>query len=479
MLDCISRGSRDSLGVFSSFTTAEDIAAYKSELARQRCDRALCQRRNGNQCGLEMTRPNTLSKPSCLEMENALAVLGTSDREVLLEFAGAVVAAAMRRPHDVVELTTRPQFMEALVQRYCEESDHEMMVLWITIICALFKTAGKRMCDVVDYGLTVPMFDMLESGDWVLVNACIKLMSCVAEACGYARNALICMGLHCRLVDMVRDGATPGEVRAGACNALLTMFKNPVPMENSVILEAVPELFQVMKAAPVDVVCVILQIFLAMTNRMSSLVMTLDDIGMYNVIVELLGQEALVADALALLGNMCVCQPKQARQLLELGVLDTLGRLIKDSRYTADALWVVSNLLESAPAAVLPLLSQEFTKLVTDVALTEGFGIEKEAAFFISTLIVCVHPDEVKTFMTPEVVDLLVEMLACEVELVVLRGMDAIRRFIHVANCSYGAGFLAVLLESDIMDRLAELQESSVPLISESAALVLNTLSHV
>ena len=478
MLDCISRGSRDALGLFSSFTTSDDIIAYKSELVRQRCDRALCQRRIANQCGVDLARPITLSKPSCLEMENALAVLGTSDREVLLEFAGAVVAAAMRRPHEVAELT-RPQFMETLVQRYCEESDHDTMVLLITIIGALFKTAGKRMCDIVDYGLTIPMFDMLESGDWVLVDACIRLMNCVAEACGYARNALICMGLHSRLVEMVRDEATPGEVRAGACNALLTMFKNPAPIESSVITEAVPELFQVMKAAPGDVVCVILQIFLAMTNRMASLVMSLDDIGMYDVIVDLLGQEGLVADALALLGNMCVCQPKQARQLLKLGVLDKLGRLVKDSRYTADALWVVSNLLEAAPGEVLPLLSQEFTKSVTDVALTEGFGIEKEAAFFISTLIVCVPPDEVKTFMTPEVVDLLVEMLACEVELVVLRGMDAIRRFIHVANCSYGTGFLTVLLESDIMDRLAELQESNALLISESAALVLNTLSHL
>ena len=483
MLDSISHRSYDLLGGIPPSLNATDIVSCKRELLQHWNLRCNLRRRFGSKPGIDLVRlrGGVLSKrPECLELENGLAVLHASDPKSLADFAATVIDSAMKRPHEVMELTSSLQFVELLLERYCEETEHATQILLITIICALFKTAaGKKLHHVVDCGLTMPMMDMLESDDWILVDACVKLMNCVADHCGYARDALICMGLHERLFEIIGDRRTPDEVKVASCHTLLAIFRNPDPLDNSVILEAVPKLMDLMKCASVAVVGVILQIFVEMSNKMRSLIMTFDELGMYPVVVSMLDDSDLAGGALALLGNMCVCQPKQVKELLDLNVLPKLMYLFHVSEFTADVLWVISNLLEVKPSVVLPLLPPELIQLVLSAAETERFGIEVEAAFFLSTVIVFVPVEHVGLFMTREVVDLLVDMLACEVNPVVLRTMDAIRTFIHAAELSSNGELLAILMESDVVGRLEELSESNALLIAEGAAGLKAALSRL
>ena len=134
-------------------------------------------------------------------------------------------------------------------------------------------------------------------------------------------------------------------------------------------------------------------------------------------------------------------------------------------------------MLESVPQEMLPYFNDDFISSAISFVIDTSFDVKKEAAYFLSTLIVFSDPEVVPRFMTQEVTDILVEMLGCGVDMIQMRCLDSFFRFIYIMkrNPQYES-YLNLLKDSDIMDRLNDLVDPNSPQLTERAEYLLQQL---
>jgi hypothetical protein len=208
---------------------------------------------------------------------------------------------------------------------------------------------------------------------------------------------------------------------------------------------------------------------MAMTNQHSALVHTLYDAGMFQRIVALLDTVDLISPTLRLIGNLSVAQPFQLRAMLDAGLVPKLFTLL-ETEHAADVFWVLSNLLETLSALILPHIDGEFVARLLEIIDTSGYDIQKESAFFLSTVILFSPESELPRFGVQPIVEALIGMIGCGVEKVVLRCLDTIAKFVKWLGGGKGGDVLAYLAESDLVDWLGELlDDPGQPLLAERA----------
>jgi hypothetical protein len=189
---------------------------------------------------------------------------------------------------------------------------------------------------------------------------------------------------------------------------------------------------------------------------------------MFSRVVEFLDAPELVSPALRLIGNLSIAQPFQLRTMLNAHLAPKLLDLLK-SEHAADVFLVLSNLPEAVPALILPLIDAEFVDRLLEIIDTSGYDIQKEATFFLSTLILFSADTELPRFAVAPVTDVLVAMVGCGVEKVVLRCIDTIGKLVRCTGSDAEAvKAVKALAESDLMDRLGELlDDPEQPLVTE------------
>jgi hypothetical protein len=461
--------SRDS----SDITTSdEELSSYRDQLNRERNARTLTVRR---------TRPSILSflsrqpprlpqrPPPFLEASFALAQFATKSGHLLAEWFGNVVAVAQQSPPLVGRLLNNAAVQEAFVGAVTDSPNEEFTIAALRYIAVLFPLFPDMHVPFVDLGLCLGLSEHLASESPPLLEAAIACVDCISEASAYARDSVLCFGVHEPLIDCARRCFSEG-LTVAAAEALHKVFGNREVIDANSLSGCVGPMASLLTLPFPAAVCIALSCFVSMTNKMPSLVFTLYEMELFPVIVGMLTDDRLVAAALPLVGNIALCQSDHMDALIKCNLFDILKQLLQNEAYTADAFWVLSNLLESVPDRTLRFFDDGLIQWTVARAADATQEVQKESVFFLATVVVSREADDLGVFVSADALRLMVQILRCSVWLIILRCLNALAKLVRVIR-EHGASdeVMAVVHGAEMRDALLPLLELPHALIGEWA----------
>jgi hypothetical protein len=473
----------DSIDSFSML--GADLTHYNEELARERNARTLTlRRRDGTSSSAFGATPVSrahhplinLAKYPYFDPEKAIATLGSGDESKIAELAAQIVSAAPSN-RLLTSLVRSTGFLEALSACLTNPYPIPLLVSLLDAIRTIFPHCGQFTQVLVDGGMTFPLVDFLQSAQPALVEATLNLLALLCEKSSYARDSILCLEIHSTLIQIALQKR---EITDKCCACVLAVFSNREPVEPEVLIGAVGPLFEILSIGSPRAIAAVLDCFVAMSNQHSALVHSLYDLGLFERVVGFLGTPGLVGPSLRLIGNMSVAQPFQLKTMLDAGLVGKLMEFL-ESEHAADAFWVLSNLMEEVSGLITPFVTEEFVERLLEIMDTSSYDIQKECAFFLSTLILFAPDAETPRFMVTPIIEMLVSMVGCGVEKVMLRCIDTLLKFLRNLQGRPNPEILQCLNDSDLKDRLDELmdQDQEQPLLLECAEALAKQLQDI
>ena len=125
----------------------------------------------------------------------------------------------------------------------------------------------------------------------------------------------------------------------------------------------------------------------------------------------------------------------------------------------------------------MPYISHDFINRVLDITNYSSFDVKREAVFFIATTCQASIPD----LVTNEIIELLIEMLGCEVSYIVIRCVDTLFKIVTyiLNNKSRNLDIITCLTNSDLNDRLDELMEQNNTEITERVSYLIHQIQQL
>ena len=471
-----------------------DLSQYAIQLAKERNSRTLTLRikRPTIAAVFSKTPPNRRSlvqetSPS-LAPESVIRSLSNGNPEEIKVTLSALSTALESSPATVASITRSSDVAEAFCNSISSDLPQDVLVSVLGMISTLYPLSGEVQDAYIDNGLPFSLLNFLITGldelsanqdkSIPIIGASLQIISVIASNHFYGRDSLLCNGLIEPLIQI----ATHPDFMEQACSCICAIFENPAPLESESIMEVIPQIANLLTLSSKSAVEQILLAYVFMTNKYTAVVSNLYDIELPAFVIPLLDDPDLVAVALKVVGNLSVAQPPQIRMMLELDLLNKLRSLLNSQPiYIPDVFWIFSNLIEANSSAILPIIDEAFLRNVLGSATNGDIETKKEASFFLSTVILFSNPESYGLFITADIVDLLVEMLACGVGMIIFRCIDTILAFVRYMNLnpdSISQG-VAIILDTDIMDRLDELSKNEDPIMAERAAYLTTKLNQL
>jgi hypothetical protein len=454
----------------------EALAKYREQLARDRNARTVTVRSSRPSIAAFRNRNNPTSKippkpQPFLEPSYALSQFATNDPSVITQFFTSVVTVAHQSPQSAAPLITNSSFLEALILAITDSPNEEFTIVVLKYFVDLFPLYPDIHIQCVDNGLCLGLSEPLSSDSIPLLEAVISCIDCIAESSSYARDSVLCFGVHESLIDCALRCISE-QLTVSAVEALNKVFANSVQIDPSSLSSCVEPMAKLLRLPFPSAVTVALTCFVAMTNTMPALVFTMFGLELFPVIVNMLSDDRLVSAALPLIGNIALCQSEHMDALIKCGLFDILKKLLKIENYTADVFWVLSNLVESVPDRTMRFFDDEFIKWAVAEAGNAAEEIKKEAVFFLATLVVSREADDLGVFVDANVLLLMVQMLRSSVWLIILRCLNALvklERVIRNSEVVVSEGAVAVFHGMELRDALIPLMDLPHALIGEWA----------
>lgn len=419
-----------------------DLSSYAEELAEFRRNRSIDLRRSMNLCKTRVCKPksrfyvapkksNTLID-ACLTftVESVVSALTSGVDASIVSICQDLCESAPKCPKIVQNMITISDVQEAFVAALDSETSAVGTVL--NTIAQIFKLAGETQEAFVDGGLTCSLMNLLSQEDPATISEAINLIGVLSEESSYARDSIICLGIHTILVETAGNHKQT-DLATLACESVHKIFSNPDPIESEIVKEAIPSIIEIIEGQSDETMSFILQILVDISSKHPSSVFIYYNLGLYDQIVGFIQNQALTKEALKLAGNMAVAQPLQIICLLDNGLLAALEQL-SVSDYLADVFWVYSNLLESYPEGIFELIDEKFINFALDAAEDSPYEVKQEASFFIATMVVFSGNPRASLFFNERVFSVLADVIGCGVNTVALRCLDAFNTFLGYAN---------------------------------------------
>jgi hypothetical protein len=370
-------------------------------------------------------------------------------------------------------LVRSPEFLETLSSSLSLDRPAVVASALIQLILIIFPRCASLSNVFIDGGLCFAIPDLLGFSEPTVVGLTLRLVTLISEASSYARDAVLCLDIHTVIVNLVLSATTPSIVQSG-CEALFALFANCEEIDRKLVVGAAAAMFPLLRLESAEAVTSVLKCYVRMSNANPAVIKSLLELGIGKLVVQLLQNRALVRFALKLIGNLSLCEPPEIRKLIDAGLIPKLFELI-DSEYASGVFWVLSNLLDSSPHLIHPLIPTGFVNKAIEMTSSMSYDIQKESAVFLATLIQSSDHATLASVMLPQVITVLLELLDCGVESVVLRCMETITRF-----CTYAAeraeisDLLVPLLDTDLASHINDLLGSEETTIAEQAELLMS-----
>lgn len=501
---------------FNSFTELEtDLNLYNQEFTRQRCSRTLSMRQytrkinfyqtpNNNQI-LQPQLPLSSSHDHLIDASNfpyldndyILTILSQANVSQFSEILHQIHDNCSKSPRILKKMLDNEDFFDKLTeifQNHFQNSNFPIIIQIINFIELIFPSVHQQIQSyIADSFVFSTLTDLLSTtNSLTIVIEAINLSGIISIYSSYARDLVLCSGIHTIIVDIGKRADLNSPLLEAVTQSLLSIFSNQTPIESNdllidfihplnELLEHCLSLKKIMAAHPdifsylqkvnsnpgnlnenpetslnwislsesglvhLSAAANIIDCYVQITNKESSMVYNVFNEHIGPILISFLDDNSniLAPSALRLIGNLSVSQKHQIQEsLINSGLLPRLVKHVH-SPLAVDAFWCFSNLLESSTSTLLQLfLNQpEFISKVVAITAESPIDVKREASYFLSTLIIFAPTSYMSEFIEKtEIVDILVEMLGCGVISIIVRCFDCLKKLLLFCQASVHKG---------------------------------------
>lgn len=472
--------SREGLSLYEGFGGLQDsgidLSEFQAQLAKDRSSRTMtfqkitrpsiarfCRR------SIDQMQKGQFSESSqFLNIEYACKVLEDADVLELTDFLKNVTQCASKNKEVMGKFLASQEIAQVMVRTLSNESLSErLIILLMNTIAELYPISSVDVQNAyIDEGICFQFLPFLESKSEDLVLSTIGIIGAISQSSSYARDAVVCCDIHLTLIDIAQKSENIEIVNA-ACESLSHMFANPEPIDSSILLGCVEPMIPLLDLKSDDSLESILVCFVEMSSQNPSVIFSIFENKIYSKIVELLPNPNLTSTALRLIGNMAIAQPSQIDMMIKTGLFPKLVDLMC-TEFAADVFWVLSAFLEAVPNLMMELFTEEFLDNALEISVYSSFNVKKEGSHFLATVILFADETKLCTLMNSELMKVFVEMLGCNIVLIILRIFDSIIRLIHIIEkdvSRYDCDFLKPLFDengTNVIEKLTNSQEETL-----------------
>ena len=452
-----------------------DLSNYAKELQQIRTSRCLNLRRsiyiaqskmlasNPGSCTkfvqtLKKTVDLSNAQQTQISLESIVEALQTASASSIKSVLDSLVQSIKTNPKLVASIMKNSEIQE-FINSLLENEENPIADI-LTSLAVLVPYCGPSIDNFVDTGITMSLLFILSGDNQELAIPAIQVVKSISGTTGYARNSLLCSGVHTILVDLAsQNRSTP--IADAACDALNSIFGNPEPIDSEIIQEVVPLIISAIQGQSADATNSILSTLINISAKLSSVVYIFYEQGLYEIIVEMIREPAYTAQALRLCGNMAVSQPQQVKVLLQHGIIDTLMDLLNQQNYTADVFWVLSNIFETESEELSSLIGEDFIQATLDITENATFDAKRESAYFLSTVVIYSGTAHTESFFSEPIFSILTEVIGSGIHSLVCRCIDAfVFLLFYAVNSKRTDEYLEYATANNLEDSLRDLEES-------------------
>ncbi|OHT08676.1 hypothetical protein TRFO_04729 [Tritrichomonas foetus] len=414
---------------------AQPLTCYSDEFAKQRMARINNLRRTGPFAFYSPARgpSKLLTNTPQVTMDEVDRILHSNDNSLILQFASRLE----KNPADFTmvtdEITKSELFVDSIMDILNGTDCEDIKVALYHTISMLFPLSPSLHEYYIDSGICLSILDSLTSPfSRDLYFACLTLVSSLAYESYYARDSLICTGIHDVIAELAKSSDSPDFI-VYCCCTLDKILEDLKDIARECVFSFIPDLISLLQIPNNDANFQILHILLMIVREFPSTVLIMFDNGISQLIPRFLSQEDLAEITLKLLGNLCHAKPSDVLNLYHSGLGISLHNLMIP-KFITEVLWVMSNLVEVIRDVIFTEITPDFIQEILNDVNNCNFNCKLEAAYFMSTSIMFCPQTMIKMFITQEIIDLVVDILGCGVHNVVCRSANAIARLIHFAQ---------------------------------------------
>ena len=474
-------------GAGQIYLGGRDLSNYAEELIIHRNSRTLNLRRSINLCHnrtcncngkfyVSPKRSNALSSSSQELTADLIIQTFQQNQEnptAIASMCSTIIEASEKSGKLLSSIIQTNAVQESFVN-FLENGSQPSTADVLNALSASFKYAGSTMEDFIDAGLCTALMSLLMEENKDNIEATIQLIGVISSQCTYARDAITCLGIHTMLIELAAK-ERGNEIACPICEALHSIFGNQSPIDSEIIRDSVASIVALLDGQTDDTINAIIDVLVDMSSKQPSIVFSFSQLGLYDVVCDFVANSKLTQEALRLLGNMCVAQPPQIKILLDHGLFDILMTL-SSTQFAADVFWVLSNLIESMPDIVTSTFENGLIEAALSAAEDSPSEIKREAAFFISTVIVFGGNSKIEEFFNDRVFCVISDILGCGVQSIVIRCIDSLLSFLIFAQSTDRVDeFIQFVTDNDIEDRLRDLDEER-SIIGQRARYILSQI---
>ena len=463
-----------------------DLSDYHDQLAKERSSRTLNFRRQtrplissilgkSNNSLLNSLKPNYFDQIEIpyLDIQYFSKTILNGTESQIIELTKNIINLYQNSPKLIINLITNVKISEPIITSLQNTQNSNIIIVLLEFISIIYPKCNLNQEKFIDDGLIYVLLDFLSSKNQNILINTFSLIGNISEISYYSRDSVLCTGLHIDLINFINNLNDDNLIKI-ISHSLQQIFSNPNKIDTIILNSCIEPLCNLLYLPDLISKRFILYCLVSITNKKPSLVYKLYDLGLFREIISFLNEELLIPATLQIIGNMCVSQISYISILIQSNLLEILKNLLT-TQYCPESLWVLSNLVESFPQTIIYSFDNSIIEVAIEIGSNGSFDEKKEAAFFISTLILFSSLDSVEFFVREDVIDIIEEMFGCGISLIVLRCLDACLKLYHLPD-HISHQFLSSLSTETAQNSLILLSNSGFFLISERANILLDLL---
>lgn len=448
-----------------------------------------------------LLRDSSTPESIILQVSN---ILQTDERTIYHFISNLVQQVNKSSPEarKIIEvLTTSTEFVESIISTITdlEESpqiEHKNIQKAIfNVISLLFPISHKNIKDIyIDSGICFSILNTLsEKLDEVdnilsmpLAGSCLNLVYVLSCNSYYARDSILSLGIHDLMIQLIQsvseilvnqgisettDFNPDTDLKSFlifVSTCFQKVFSDLKDTDRQIIFDTIPQIINLLNIKIKEVQIEMILILLSIVRTFPSTVFLIFSINsgeitdhIFTILQNLDGEtitEDLVIFTLKLLGNLCQSKPSDIAVLYSSGICNILSSLMINQRVTTEVLWVLSNLYEVITDQMIAEITPEFIHKLIGLANSCDLNCKLEVGYFFSTIIIFSPQTMTKNLIVEDIIDIIVDIIACSQYNIANRAVNAIARLVHFAQLTNEYEPLLSFLEiSDLKDRLREL----------------------
>ena len=400
-----------------------------------------------------------LAKVQLISKDYISAVLATDDIDKVNTYNYELRYFLAQDPNFVDEVSKDEELVEKFINAFGLVDTAKGLEAYCKMIYPFFK---KNTVAFIDNGLLFNLRDKIN----VFPQQVLDFYETIPRLSGYARDAMISLGIIDDVIDYFNEAKTPSE-RVAAANVLRSQFIIPHPFQVDDIRGLIPKLVPMLKCGDNQAVSLLLLALSEINGRDQVFTEDFLEYDVHKFLAENIRVPELTSACFTLAGNMSICETDGIIRMIECGLIKEVMDLA--SLHPVDVFWCLSNCFESSPEAMFPILGDFISK---------SYAHESpDAACFLATVLLFAPSDDVLKILNDDVLKKVIGTVENEDIEISSRCMDSISRLLILSHSKKEIkDKISCLFTNEVKEIFQRAAKSQARITSEMATHILEEI---